>query len=592
MLCFFGMEFRRRLTGKNLLILSVSLTLILVTAGHFFFGKPPRLPMEPYAPASALAFIEVPSLTEVMDGLTETATWRELAPVLGLSSQLRQLGSGIDWASRTGLGPDELVIAGRAQFAVVVTGVEANTEASAEGAGLHVKPRFALIAQTHAGADKATRLVNERASIIAGRIFGNATREEAKEYQGTRLLVYRGEDESRQLVAAAAGGIVLIGNHEAAVRECLDAIAGRTATLATDETLKLRRQQVGADAALFAYVTQAGIEMLAQLAPAVIATRVTSDPDRIGAVAGLFAHLSKQSATGFFYGLRFDGDGVTETYLLAMRTELAKGFQEALKPAATAARASLRLTPSAASEVTILNVEGAGATLERTLKSLSSSLDIVASLALREFVISLREQFGLAAGETLERAIGDEIAIVKLTEDEPTVMLVRVKDRAALAPVVNRYLTAGGAKVTTANYRNSELALSTHEDGRGVAFVGDFLILGSRPQMEKIIDAREENRTVADDAKVTTALQSLPTTASIYGYEADEREAAAMMLAISKLTRVTDGAQELLDSDRLRQAIGRLPGSASYTEFRDYGIYSQSRSALGILQNLADWLSP
>src|SRR5262249_13865307 len=139
------MNFRKLFTGKNLLISLVLVALLLLTAGYFFFRRPPRIEMAKYVPASALAVIEIDSLSDVLDGFTNTKAWKELAPLLGLSSQLKQLGSGIDLMSRSGLGPDEVVIAGRAQYAIVVTGVEAGTEPTEEGVSLNVKPRFSLL---------------------------------------------------------------------------------------------------------------------------------------------------------------------------------------------------------------------------------------------------------------------------------------------------------------------------------------------------------------------------------------------------------------------------------------------------------------
>src|SRR5213078_1423406 len=94
-------------------------------------------------------------------------------------------------------------------------------------------------------------------------------------------------------------------NHESAIKVCLDAIAGRTPTLAEDEILKLRRGEVDHGSAIFAYVTQNGIEQLAQFGPAIFAARFTNNPDTLSAVANLFGHISKQTADGLFYSLEF-----------------------------------------------------------------------------------------------------------------------------------------------------------------------------------------------------------------------------------------------------------------------------------------------
>src|SRR5689334_20287070 len=170
MLRFACMNLRDWLTRRNLIIAVILLTILVVTACYFALRRPKPVAMERYVPASSLAYLEINNLADVLDGLTNTQAWRELGPVFGLSSQLRQIGLMADLVGRTGLGPDEAVLAGRAQLAVALTDVEAETGQTDDGPYLHFKPRLALIIETHASPAAATRLVNERAIIVAQRI--------------------------------------------------------------------------------------------------------------------------------------------------------------------------------------------------------------------------------------------------------------------------------------------------------------------------------------------------------------------------------------------------------------------------------------
>jgi hypothetical protein len=584
------MDLRKLITGRNLLISLVILGLGLSIGAYLLFRKPPQVPLEQYVPASTLAYIEINSLTDVLDGLTGTKAWRELAPALGLSGQLKQLGSGIDLMSRTGFGPDEVVTLGRAQYAIVVTGLEAKASSTEESASLNIKPQFALLAETHTSAERAARLINERASLLATRIFGDATKEESGDYQGVKILTYRGEQEGRQLVAAASGSVILIANHEAAAKACLDAIGKRVGTLAEDQILKQQRTEVGTDGKLFAYLTNSGIEKLTQVAPALFATRFTNDPDKIGMIAHLFSQMSKQTAEAFFYSLEFRGDGVTEKYFTALRPQLAKGLAETMKPINQTDSAALRLVPQDAPECTLLRVEAAGAIPENLLKGLSPGLDLVAGLALREFVLGLRRQLGLEAGDTLASSVGSEVAIIKTDDAEPVVMVFRVKERSGLAPAIANYLTQGKASVSKESYRDVEINLSSNEDGRAAAFVGDYLVLGTKNQIIQIADAQANGRTSAQDEQINAVFSSAPKEASVVSYEADEKRSATMMLAISKLTRVTDGSADLLEQREVHNAMGRLPKLQSYTVFRSTGVYSETHSAVGIFKRLGDWL--
>ncbi len=578
------MDFRKLLTGKNLLISVVLIALLFLTAGYFLFRRPPRVEMAKYVPASALAVIEVGNLSDLLDGLTSTKAWQELAPLLGLSGQLKQLGSGIDLMSRSGFGPDEVVIAGRAQYAIVVTGIEAGTQATDEGVSLNVKPRFALLIETHASAEKTTKIANERASIIANRIFGDGVTEESQNYEGVRLLIFRNAEGNRELIAAASGNVLLIANHDSAIKSCLDTLANRAANLTTDETLKTHRRQVDGDAPIFAYVTKTGIERLAQLAPALFATRFTTNPDSIEAVVSLFGHLSKQTAEGFFYSLQFNDGDVVEKYFTALRPQLAASLAQPMKATTGAGFAFLKLIPNDVKDCTIFKIEEIGALPENLLKQLSPNFDVVAALAFREFVINFRKQLGVEANDTLGAALGNEIALVKVNDPEPTMMLIRVKDRNAIRTAMTRYLSTGGASVSKTQYDGVEINLSSNDDGRAAAFIGDTLILATQPQIQRCVDTQSQKTSAATNQHVKHTLEIAPQQASIIAYEPDAAQTGAMMLAISKLTRVTDGSSEILERPEVKEALNRLPYAASFTIFRETGIYTESHSAAGIFK--------
>src|SRR5258705_12873507 len=127
------MTLRDFFSRKNIIIGCLVLVVSLVVAGFFALRRAPRALMERYLPADALAFMEMDSLADLVDGLTNTRAWSELAPVLGLSSQIRQVGLVTELIGRSGLGPDEAGVAGRAQFAIAITGIESNTGETDEG---------------------------------------------------------------------------------------------------------------------------------------------------------------------------------------------------------------------------------------------------------------------------------------------------------------------------------------------------------------------------------------------------------------------------------------------------------------------------
>ncbi|HJQ69720.1 MAG TPA: hypothetical protein VKA70_12145 [Blastocatellia bacterium] len=545
-------------------------------SAYFALRRPPRVEMDRYVPASALAYVEINSFSDIVGGLTSTKAWQELAPALGIPDEISRAGLAADLMGRTGVGRDEAVIAGRAQLALVLTGIEAEGAAGEEGAYINLKPRFAAVVETHSSHDLARRLAEKQAAALAREAFGESINEERSDYFGAQLLIFPGPRPDRQLVAASAGSVVIISNHIAAVETCLDAISGRAPTIAENATLSERRGEVGTDAAVFAFVTEAGIERLIEFLPALLASRVTTDPDRISTVANLSDHLLKQTASGLLYSAQFESGGVTEKYLTLLRPNMAAAIADPLKSATRANLESLDLVPSQIEDFTILNVEGVGELPDRMLKQLVPRVDVVAGLALREFVVSLRKQFGLEPTDRLGDALGNEVTLVRFGGAEPTAMIVRVKDRPKIAPILDRYLAEGGAKASAVEYNGVQVSVSSHEDGRAAAFVGEFLILATRDQIAKMIDAHANNAGVGRDERLAQVLNSPPARAAIISYKPDVRDAAEMMMAVAAVTKSGPADQSAGEA-----ALARVPPSLSFTEFRDYGIITESRSAVG-----------
>lgn len=565
---------------KNKIIGSAVLGIALVVMGFFLFKRPPHVAMERYAPANSLGFLEVDSLADVVDGFTNTKAWRELAPVLGLSSQLKQVGLVTDLIGRTGFGPDEAVVAGRSQCAIAITGIESNSGETDEGLYIHLKPRFTLIIETHLKPEAATRLVRGRTSLIAQRIFGESVIEETEIYRGSELLIYPGPGVGRQLIASAAGSVVLIANQAESIKASLDTIAGRASSLADDPTLKQMRSQVGSDPSVFGYVTAIGIQKLVELSPLLISSRA-SDSDMASLAADLIAHISNQAISGLLYSAAFESGGVTEKYLITLKPEVAEALAVPLKPAPEAGFESPALLPRSIESLTVLRIEGAGELPERVLKGLSPTLDLVAGVALREFIIGLRRQYGLEASDSLGDATGSEVAFANYGDDQSRAMLIRVSDKSKIEPVVARYLSRKGAAISREQQHGVEIMISSNDDRRAAAFVGSFLVLGTHDQIAKVIQTAANHDGLDLDPRMKSVLESRPANASIVAYRSRVDEAGKLLLAISKLTRVTDGSRELLEKDSARDALDRLPRSRSFTEFRSSGVYVESHSAVG-----------
>ena len=585
---------------KALLPAGVALTAAALGLGAYFaLQRPPRVAMTRCVPASSLAFAEVYNLGDVIDGLTSTKAWRELAPVLGLSSQLREIGPVVSLLGRTGLGPDEAVIAGRAQFGLAVTGLESDAGTSEEGPYIHFKPHFALVIETHSSPAVAERIARDKITIVARRLFGDSAVEDQDSYQGIELHIFHSADSARQMLAASTGTLVLVGNDRSAVQACLDAIAGRVQTLADDQVLSNFRPVVDRETSMFGYLTAAGIDKLSVIGPAVVSSRFTTDTERIDAIANLFRHISGQALSGFLYGAQFTPDGVTDRYLTVVNPRIASGMSEAFRAsAALPDQECLRLVPRSAEDFTVINIESLGGVPQLALKHISPGLDIVGALALREFVIGFFSHLGVSPDLT-QATLGDHMILVKFNQSE-IATITQVKDAHSVPAYIQGYLGYRGAMIRTENYKGVDISLSSAEDERAAALDGEYLLMGRPVRIRQMIDAREGSTayekshpagltvcgsaaSIGDDARITQALSVSLTGAPLITCSPCPDDAARLMLEISVLTRTTDGSPEILEREEARRAFDSLPPSVSVTEFKDIGVYTETRSAIGNL---------
>ncbi len=528
------MWLRDRLTRKQIVVGSVVIAMAIVIIVFIALRRPPRALLERYVPATALAFIQADSLADLIDGFSETPAWRELAPAFGLSEKLGSSAVTAGLVGRAGLGSDEVTLAARAQFAVVITDLLAKRGEGDDGESLQLRPHLALIVETHSSPELAARVSRERGAAFARSLYGDSASEQTEQYQGANISIYQGPDPDRQVVVSASDSRILIGNEAAAVKSCLDAIEGRAAALSDDRVLNRFASAVERRAPIFGYVTESGVQNLLALAPALMAGRISADADRLASVVNLFEHLSKQAASGLLYSAEFSAAGVTEKYLGVLRPQLASGLAEALKPAPEANPESAGLAPRDLRGLTVWNVEKVGEIPERVLKRLTPALDTIAGLALREFVIDLRKTYGLDSVDSVGDFTGSELAVLDFGDEQPRGLFLRVTDRERLYPAMLRYLKSGGASAATEVHNGTELAVSSNEDQRAAAFISDFLVLATREQIKRIIDAQLAGEALASDNRFDRAWKSRPPNASVFSYGADTSDAAELMLALSK----------------------------------------------------------
>src|SRR5918997_3548126 len=150
------------------ILLSI-IALVLLAAAWVWWNRPEPVDMSAYVPAESLVYLETNSLPEIVRGMTSTDAWQALAPPAGLSPNIGRVG----WLSRlsawSGIGSAETVVFSRAQVAVAVLGFEVTEESSTVR---DIKPRIALVAETHTGEARVQTAVTKLIGNYARRKYG------------------------------------------------------------------------------------------------------------------------------------------------------------------------------------------------------------------------------------------------------------------------------------------------------------------------------------------------------------------------------------------------------------------------------------
>ncbi len=559
--------------SRKRIFLALLIILPLALGGWIYARRPKPVIIASYVPESALGYLEVNDWPRLVDRLTSTKAWRELAPAYGIPEELNYFGKISRWdfvARITGGG--EAAMLARSQFAIVISGLEVRGE--------QVKPRMALIVETHSDADSVREAAGKRLSQLAQTAFGRFAKQDG-EYAGVRTETWRAADSDKQLLAAQIEGELIVANHPDPLRACIDTRLGRAPSMANNFHLQNSRALVERDddeKAMFGFVTGEGVTRLLRFWAFLISGDTLSKAALAGAMGDVFTDFSSRATDGIAYGAGFEGDGVVNRYALLFKPELADSLKAAVKPAQPnpEARRALDLIPTEAKDVTLIGVENPIKTLDGIEGVISSRAGAAQSFLLHQFVIGAREAFlGIKESDKADGAIGDEIAHFNFTgAAEDRVWLIAQRNEAFVTTLVGRVFTARGASLLREKYKEREIVRSSDQRRGAAVIVGDFLALGRRERLMRLIDSQQGGKGFKNSPQFTAA-NKIQQPAAVKSFTSVKEESGEMLAAIARWTASGSGKPPS------SAALDHLPFASSATSINDRGVYVESHSPFG-----------
>jgi len=581
---------RFRFSRKRLIL--ASLIILSVAVGAWIYARRPKpVVMASYAPETALGYLEINNWPQLIDNLTSTEAWRELAPAYGIPKELDYFGKiGMwpfgDWIARiTGRG--EAAMLARSQFALVITGLEVRGE--------QVKPRIALIAETHSDADSLREVAGKRLPQFAARAFGRFVKE-GGEYSGIPFEIWRAGDSDKQLLTAQIDGELILANHPEPLRDCIDARLGRAPSMVNNFHLRNSRPLVepaGADGAVFGFVTGEGVTRLLRFWTFLISGDTLSKAAMAGIMGDVFTNFSSRATDGIAYGASFENGAVVDRYMLLCKPDLADALRAAVIPAGPQRPNSggrrgdeiMDVIPAEAKDVTLIDVANPIKALDGIEAAISARVGVGHSLVLHEFIIGALDFFlGIKESDKVDGAIGDEIANFNMTgEAKDRVWLVSQRNEAFVKTLIERVFTARGAKLLREQYKGREIFTSSDARHGAAAVVGDYLALGARDRLTQLIDERQSGRSFNDSPRLAAADKKRGP-AAVKSFTSAKEETGEMLSSIARWAGRAPSRPSALD---------RLPLAMSATTFNERGVHVEAHSPFGNLPffiSLADGL--
>ena len=551
--------------------LAVLAVVLLATSGWLYFRRPEPVEIAAYVPESALAYLEINNLPKLTSDITSTRGWQQLAPVYGISDKLAYLSEAGKFGWLAGLtGNNEAAVFANAQVAIVITGLEARGEA--------IKPRFALVVLSQGNGKALHGVIEKRLPELANALLG-PTKLQVTEQAGFPLSIYQSvNDPQKELDSIQVGDAWILANNIEALRGCISAKLKRQPSMVNNFYRQQARPAFGANATAFGFVTGEGVKRLLRLGTYLASNGIVGKAALAGAVGEVFTEFSNRTCDGLAYGAGFENGQIVDRYITLFKPELTDKLREIVKPNSADAQA-LTVIPAATHEATIYKVTNPSRTLEEIEKAISARVDVAQSFLLHQFVLGMREAaFGDKAAELTNAAIGDEIASFNLTK-EPVdrVWLIAARDRATLGRLAENILTQFQNKqIATINREtlNGIELLNSSEPTRGsAAFIGNFLALGRRDQIVRLIELHRAGQNLKASPQFA-ATAKLAANIPALSYSSVKEESNEMMTALARLAGLAVIPANVT-------ALDQLPFAASATSVGEHGLLVETRSPFG-----------
>lgn len=528
-----------------------------------------RSPIE-LAPQTTLFYLEIRDPERAFQGLRTTRAWRDLLSGVSEREMLEALlaADRREWM--------ELL---RSPVALLITGLEWEGET--------LRPHLAVLWTTERSDAALRHFAEAHLPALARRAYGDVVLD-SMTHGGTPIVGYRARRSERGFFWSVRENVLILATHPDAIRAILETAEGRRPSLKAHPRLRHLRQAVERPSpeefsrrSWWTHMRPSPV--WGWVSSEALARGAHSLPDAASPLLrDLRRALFSALAVNIVFALDCEGGDVVVRSLFDFDPKIVKRYRPLLDISAPLAdEAILRLIPVRIRHVTVYRWTEAAPLAEALEETLTAALSEPFAPLLKGLLTRMRRAFGWDPSDTIADALGSALAVVD-TGDPTLLLILEVRNAPKVAALIGNHLKRTGASVRERSVRGVPLFTSDAHPERAFAFFQGYLLVGHPQQVERVILACDAGETMSNDPVVRARL------ATAHGFEVtvtfeQEETARALGRVLERIGRALSIPIRTPDAEAMHRLAARWPPTLRVSALRPEGLWSESRSPLGVL---------
>ncbi len=427
-----------------------------------------------FAPAETLIWLESNNLAQTINSVTENETFKKITT------------EKTDFSALEGV-----------QVAVAVTEFETSEKQITDSQSiLNFKPKFALIAETHAWSWQTNSLVENNLDDFIRKQYGADAKLE-KSPKDTGILYKWTSDDNRQSFAFVEGSLVFFGNNIDSIEKCLAAKNGAAENLVKNESLDSKRESAKNSLA-FGYISGDGIKQIADLIGVKQAIETSEEEAPRSFISKILPEILRGTIKEISWTANKNEKRIEDKFFIETTPEISTVLKETIVPNTKNGQTLAEFLPAEIFSATRYNLENPQIAWRSLLITAAKQLDETSAKILLAFSDSFFVSYGVSNGENFLSNIGSEIWTARFdAEGGKSAAIVKIKDAEKLKKSL-----VEDFDFKTAGEKNGEAKIfKAKTENLTAAFVGEILIIGDSENVIKCLNAKASGQNFAKTGK-------------------------------------------------------------------------------------------